>query len=115
MDQIKGNITANFLSYKEDSNKLNIPEFKLDLERNKNSDMFHLRSSILNADISGKINYETVIDDFLSELSVVFPSINKSNKKLNSSLFIFSLPSLFSSIINAGEITCNRIFILNKD
>ncbi|MFM7682061.1 MAG: translocation/assembly module TamB domain-containing protein, partial [Bacteroidota bacterium] len=81
LDEIKGNITANFLSYKEDSNDLNIPEFKLDLVRNKNSDIFHLRSSILNADVSGKINYETVIEDFLSELSVVFPSIDKSYKK----------------------------------
>ena len=81
LDQIKGNITAKFLSYKEDSNDLNIPEFKLDLERNKESDIFHLRSSIVNADVSGKINYETVIDDFLSELSVVFPSIDKTKKK----------------------------------
>ncbi len=81
MDQIRGNITANFLSYREDSNDLSIPEFKLDLERNKNFDIFHLKSSIINADVSGKINYETVIEDFLSELSVVFPSMDKSGKK----------------------------------
>lgn len=81
LDEIKGNITAKFLSYQEDSNDLVIPEFKLDLERNKNFDDFHLKSSIVNADVTGKINYETVIEDFLSELSVVFPSIDKSKKK----------------------------------
>lgn len=80
LDDLKGNITSKFLSYSEDSNDLNIPEFKLDLERSKNSDIFHLKSSILNADIVGKINYKSVFDDFLNELSVVFPSLDKSNK-----------------------------------
>jgi hypothetical protein len=80
-DRLKGYVTSDFLSYSEDTNNLNIPKFNLILDRNETADNFQLRSSIVNADISGKINYETVIDDFLSELAVVFPSIKKKNQE----------------------------------
>jgi hypothetical protein len=81
LNRLKGSISSNHLSYQEDSNNLFIPQFKLDIERTEQSDFYNLKSSILNANISGKINYETVIADFLSELAVVFPSINNSKKQ----------------------------------
>jgi hypothetical protein len=84
LDRLKGNITSNFISYKEDSNHLYIPEFQLDLERSQSADIYHLKSSILNANINGKINYETVLQDFLGELAVVFPSMQKVNNRSKS-------------------------------
>ena len=80
-ERLKGNITSNYFHYEEDSNNLEIPQFKLNLERTSESDHFQLTSSVLNANIDGKINYESVVDDFLSELDVVFPSLNNSTNQ----------------------------------
>ena len=84
LDRIKGNITSNYISYHEDSNDLSIPKLNLNLERTELGDNFRLSSSILDANVNGIINYETVIDDFLGELAVVFPSISQSKSKNDS-------------------------------
>ena len=81
LDHLKGSINSDFISYNEDSNNLTIPQFILDIDRTSLGDNYQLKSSILNASIFGIINYETVVDDFLTELAVVFPSIDKSKSR----------------------------------
>lgn len=92
LNRLKGTISSKYISYIEDSNSLNIPGFNFDLERTSMGDIFELKSPVLNAKINGKINYETVVDDFLSEFSIVFPSLNKiksTNKRKGISDFSF--------------------------
>ena len=81
LDKIKGNITSDFITYQEGDKNLEIPLLNVGLERTENSDNFNIVSSLLNASLSGKINYETVIEDFLSELAVIFPSLIAKDPK----------------------------------
>ena len=83
LENISGSIQANFLQFQQNGDELNVPVIKLDLTRQKNYDVFNLNSSILALNLSGNINYETVLNDFLEDLSLVFPSVGVT-KKLDS-------------------------------
>lgn len=94
LENISGNLQANFLQFQQSSDELNIPLVKLDLKRQKNYDVFNLNSSILSLNLSGNIDYKTVLDDFLEDLSLVFPSVGvtkKINNKRENSDFNFNL------------------------
>ena len=80
LDRIKGDINADSISYSEESKNLKVPSLKLTLDRKTEGDDIKIVSTLLNASINGKINYETVINDFLAELAVVFPSLITSEK-----------------------------------
>lgn len=94
LENISGNVQANFLQFQQSGDELNIPVVKLDLKLQKNYDVFNLNSSILSLNLSGNINYETVLDDFLEDLSLVFPSVGvvkKIDNKRKLSDFNFNL------------------------
>jgi hypothetical protein len=80
LDNIKGNVNADYISYTEAANNLKVPSLNVSLARTTEGDDIKIISSLLNANVKGKINYETVINDFLSELAVVFPSLIASEK-----------------------------------
>lgn len=79
-ENIAGNIQANFLQFQQSGDELNVPVIKIDLQRQKNHDVLNLNSSILSFNLTGNINYETVLNDFLEDLSLVFPSIGVTKK-----------------------------------
>jgi len=94
LENISGNIQANFLQFQQSGDELNIPVIKLDLQRQKDLDIFNLNSSILSLNLTGNINYETVLDDFMEDLSLVFPSVivtKKIENKREISDFNFNL------------------------
>ncbi len=80
MDDISGTIQANFLQYQEKGDELNIPVLKLDVSHSKEWDRIDLKSSILNASVQGRVNYATVVDDFLEDLAKVMPSLIVAKK-----------------------------------
>lgn len=79
-DDISGTIQANFLQYQENGDELNIPVLNLIVSHTKEWDQMDLKSSILNASIQGKIDYATVVDDFIEDLAKVMPSLIVSNR-----------------------------------
>ena len=79
-----GTININNFDYSENQEVLAIPYFNLDFSRTKLSDYFEINSSAFNAVIIGKIDYETVINDIISELSIIIPSTNNIKNKVNS-------------------------------
>ena len=94
-EEIKGNITTEYVSYKEGVKNLDVPLFSLDLSRSVEEDKYEIISSLIKAKINGKINFESVLNDFLSELAVIFPSFisneNNSNKNRGNSDFTFEI------------------------
>jgi len=80
LENISGHLQANFLQFQQSGEELNVPVVKIDVSRQPNRDVFDIKSSILNLNISGRINYETVVDDFLEDLSLVFPSFGFSKR-----------------------------------
>lgn len=74
-DELTGLLNASTLSYEEAGNKMELNHSNLIFDRQNNSDFINLQSGILGARIQGKIDYKTVVDDFLQSLSMVFPSL----------------------------------------
>ena len=83
LENLSGNIQAHFLQFQQSGDELNIPVINLDLKRQNGFDVFNLKSSILSLNLSGRINYETVLTDFLEDLSLVFPSVGATKKSGN--------------------------------
>jgi hypothetical protein len=74
-DELTGLLNASKLSYEEAGNKMELNHSNLIFDRQNNSDFINLQSGLLGARIQGKIDYKTVVDDFLQSLSMVFPSL----------------------------------------
>jgi hypothetical protein len=74
-NELNGSINTSFLKYQEYGKILDLDYARIDFNRQKNSDFIKLESSLLDARIQGKIDYNTVVGDFLQNLSQVFPSL----------------------------------------
>ena len=83
LTNLSGEISCNDLFYKEKAQQLTIPTCNLSIERSVNADILKLTSSLANVEIIGKINPETVVDDFLFNLAKAIPSLglNLQNKQ----------------------------------
>ena len=74
LETYEGLINADNLELIKDGKKLGLPEVGLYIERNQESDRFELRSGILDADVNGKINFNTIPIAINNGLSDAFPS-----------------------------------------
>lgn len=83
LDELTGLINASQLSYEEAGNQVSLDHSNLIFDRKLASDFINLQSGLLGARIQGKIDYNTVFNDFLQSLSMVFPSlaVTKNLKK----------------------------------
>ncbi len=74
LETYEGLIHADSIEFLKDKKKVNLPELSLYIERNTESDRFELRSAILDADVNGKINFNTIPIAINNGLSDAFPS-----------------------------------------
>ena len=81
LELISGQVNFNGLSYKEAEKELIVPNFNANFSRSLEGDYFQINSSLVNAKINGQINYETVLNDLLDELSILVPSLNLVSDK----------------------------------
>jgi hypothetical protein len=81
LELISGQINFNGLLYKEAVKELIVPNFNTNFSRSLEGDYFQINSSLVNAKINGEINYETVLNDLLDELSILVPSLNLVSDK----------------------------------
>ena len=95
LELVSGQINFNGLSYREANKELIVPNFKANFSRSIESDYFQINSSLVNAQINGKINYETVLEDFIDEFSIIITSISiydpNIKEKAKQSDFTFEL------------------------
>jgi hypothetical protein len=74
LETYEGMIYADNIEFIEKGKKMNLPELSLYIERNVESDRFELRSDIVDADLNGKINFNTIPIAINNGLSDAFPS-----------------------------------------
>ncbi|AEA42511.1 hypothetical protein Fluta_0506 [Fluviicola taffensis DSM 16823] len=74
IDTYEGLINASEIEFIEQGKKLTLPDLSLYIERNVENDRFEIRSDIIDADITGKINFTTVPIAVNNGLSDAFPS-----------------------------------------
>jgi len=82
-DELTGLINASSLSYEENGNRMELNHSNLIFDRQHDADFINLQSGLIGARIQGKIDYNTVFDDFLQTLSTVFPSLAVSKNLSN--------------------------------
>jgi len=83
-NELTGLLNASQLSYEEAGNQVSLNHSNLIFDRKLDSDFINLQSGLLGARIQGKIDYNTVFDDFLQSFSMIFPSLamTKNVKKM---------------------------------
>lgn len=74
-NELTGLLNASQLTYEEAGNQVSLDHSNLIFDRKLDTDFINLQSGLLGARIQGKIDYNTVVDDFLQSLSMVFPSL----------------------------------------
>ncbi|MDR0803325.1 translocation/assembly module TamB domain-containing protein [Fluviicola sp.] len=74
LETYQGLINANSIELLKNGKKLILPEVSLYIERNPENDRFELRSAIVDADVNGKINFNTIPIAINNGLSDAFPS-----------------------------------------
>lgn len=74
LETYEGIIDANNIELVKDGKKLEVSEMSLYVERNPENDRFELRSAIVDADVNGKINFNTIPIAINNGLSDAFPS-----------------------------------------
>ena len=80
---LNGKLESNNLRYEEDGKDVSLDFMNVVFDRKKQSDFINIQSSLLNATVQGKIDYDHVLDDFTQNLSLVFPSLIQTKKARN--------------------------------
>lgn len=78
---MKGQITMDGMVYKEGDRSIKVPKLVIDVKRGVNQDEFTVNSGELGTlSLVGKIDFNTLIDDFTAQFDKVFPSIIETKK-----------------------------------
>lgn len=78
----KGNVIFSDLEYTQNGRKINVDRIDLNVERGLKEDRFTVKSTIANAEIVGKLNFDYLWNDVQTQLSRVFPALFKRDEKL---------------------------------
>jgi hypothetical protein len=97
---IGGEITLNGLAYTENNRTINLPELTITVKRGKLEDRLVVKSDLGDVALNGKIDFETLLSDFESQFSQIFPAIvkpkdqsKKVTKKKQKSHFNYEIKS----------------------
>jgi hypothetical protein len=95
---IGGKIKLKGLAYTENNKTINLPELIITVQRGKENDKLEITSGLGNIALNGKIDFESLISDFESQFSQIFPAIikpkevaKKANKKKVKSHFEYDV------------------------
>ncbi|MFN5633626.1 MAG: translocation/assembly module TamB domain-containing protein [Flavobacteriia bacterium] len=83
-NKMAGNVTMHGLLYKEGKNEIKLPDININVTRSATEDVFKVVSPIADVTLTGKIDFSTLVDDFLTQFEKVFPSIvaTRGEKKI---------------------------------
>jgi hypothetical protein len=80
---MKGQITMDGLVYQEGNRFIDVPSLVIDMKRGVKQDEFTVNSAELGTlSLVGKIDFNTLIDDFTAQFDKVFPSIIETKKSI---------------------------------
>ena len=101
LNKMTGYVQSEQLNYTEGSLSVKLPILRLDVSRSAIQDIFSVRSNLLTAEIKGKVNFNTLVDDFSAQFNKVFPSFialkdqpKKGSKRQVPSNFSYSVDFL---------------------
>ncbi len=86
INNYSGNIGLNSLLYQAGRKAFAIPQMAIQIDRSLENDRLSLQSKILNANVDGKIDFNTIADDFNNQFSVIFPALFTYKKPKKSSV-----------------------------
>jgi len=75
-----GLVNAAFINYEKGIEQLEIPEMRLSLYSNKESEEYNLNSSLLDVELKGIFDWDNLLSDFTSDLAAVFPTLKVGSK-----------------------------------
>ena len=95
-NKMAGNVTMHGLLYKEGRNEIKLPDININVTRSTAEDVFKIVSPIADITLTGKIDFSTLVDDFLTQFEKIFPSIvatrgDKKKQKGTKSNFSYNL------------------------
>lgn len=95
-NQMRGVVTLDGIVYQEGDKTITVPEMKVKVIRDKMDDRFTINSEVGDFSLVGKVDFSTVVSDFIGQFDKVFPglindisSLTKPNKKKNPSRFTY--------------------------
>jgi hypothetical protein len=80
VQNFEGFVRADNISLQSSGNQMSLPELSLFIERNVDDDRFELRSSLLDADLSGKFDFNTLSITINNGLAEAFPAYFSTQK-----------------------------------
>ena len=95
-NKMRGNVTLTEMEYKEGNRVITIPSLTMDVNRSQESDVFDIKSSLANAKVEGKIDFNNIVPNFQEQFSQIFPGLYQfkdTRKKYNGSRdhFVYSI------------------------
>jgi len=70
-----GSISMDGILYTEGDREIRVPEFLINVKRGKIEDEFKITSALGNFSMAGKIDFNTLVSDFLNQFEKVFPGL----------------------------------------
>lgn len=80
-NSMSGSVTMNGMLYKEGAREIRIPSLTVSVTRGKLEDQFIINSELAEVDLRGKIDFTTLVGDFMDQFQKVFPSIVETKVK----------------------------------
>jgi hypothetical protein len=100
INNYSGIVDLDSLKYKAGDKSFDVPKMAIQIQRSFENDRLSLQSKILTADIEGKIDLNTIAQDFLNQSSRILPALF-SHKKIPKS----KIDNEFKFNLNIGDIT----------
>lgn len=77
-NDFRGSVLVKHFSFEEGDKKVQIPELKLAITRSNDFDIFNITSNIINANIKGKLNVNTIANHVARKTNSLFPGFFKN-------------------------------------
>lgn len=100
INNYSGIVDLDSLKYKAGDKSFDVPRMGIQIQRSVEKDHLSLQSKILTADIEGKIDLNTIKQDFYNQFSRILPALFKHQKLAKS-----KIDNQFKFNLNIGEIS----------
>lgn len=101
LNRMRGNVTMNSILYKEGDTEIRIPSLSMDVSRSAENDIFDLHSSLADARLEGKIDFDNIGPNFQEQFSKIFPGLYNYKRTKKS---YFESKDFFKYTVTTGDL-----------
>lgn len=114
-DDFKGDLIIDSIYYEEEDNSFHTTNFLGFMERNATKDSISIQSKIVDANLSGKIDYSSVTQNISYQLAQIIPALNpESDMDINDELTHFKYDIKFKEINDLLSVFVPSLQIANQ-